>query len=157
MGKFNKNIYMKGCHLITKINDDTSNMYQFVFNPDTAEFSNIYACSDGLDFEIEEDGIYNVVTFRSLSATLNNGVIQLGTLTIDAQNFVERINISNSTVNTLQDVDFEIDEVLSICKLKKCLANLELKTFQEMLKNCGKSKCKNDDVKSQRDFLFIAV
>ena len=26
-----------------------------------------------------------------------------------------------------------------------------------MLKNCGSSKCKNDEVKSQRDFLFIAV
>jgi hypothetical protein len=26
-----------------------------------------------------------------------------------------------------------------------------------MLKNCGKALCKNDDIKSQRDFLFIAV
>ena len=53
--------------------------------------------------------------------------------------------------------EYEIDETFSICKLKKCLAELELKTFQDMLKNCGKAICKNDDVKSQRDFLFIAV
>jgi hypothetical protein len=26
-----------------------------------------------------------------------------------------------------------------------------------MLKNCGSIKCKNDEVKAQRDFLFIAV
>ena len=54
MGNFNKEIYMKGCRLITKVDGDTSNMYQFVFNPETAEFSDIFPCGNGLEFELED-------------------------------------------------------------------------------------------------------
>jgi len=56
MGKFNKTIYMQGCRLISRVCGDTSDMYQFVFNPDTAEFSDIYPCGSGLELDIEKDG-----------------------------------------------------------------------------------------------------
>ena len=154
MGNFNKDIYMKGCHLVTKLYGDTQNMYQFVFNPDTAEFSDIYSYEDGLQFEIEEDGKYSVVTIQNPNVTLVDGKLQFDELHIyDGRTIVEAIDSNVLNVGT-----YDLNYTFSICKLKKCLANLELKTFQELLKNCGKTKCKNgDDVKSQRDFLFIAV
>lgn len=56
MGKFNKTICMQGCRLISRVCGDTSDMYQFVFNPDTAGFSDIYPCGSGLELDIEKDG-----------------------------------------------------------------------------------------------------
>ena len=156
MGNFSKEIYMKGCHLITRVFGDTSNMYQFIFNPDTADFSDIYACEDGLEFELEKDGVYRIVTFRNLNARLVNGCVQIGPNVYSAKDIADRIS-EDVEYNPEYIGEYDFDSTLSICKLKKCLAELELKTFQEMLKNCGKMKCKNDDVKSQRDFLFIAV
>lgn len=154
MGNFNKSVYMKGCHLIARICGDTSDMYQFVFNPDTAEFSDIYSYDAGLHFEIEEDGRYNVVTIKNPNATLVEGGLQIGNQVYSAERLTELLDVNYTAVNLGQ---IDLDETFSICKLKKCLANLELNAFQEMLKNCGKLKCKNDDIKAQRDFLFIAV
>lgn len=152
MENFTKDIYMKGCHLVARLYGDTQNMYQFVFNPETAEFSDIYAYETGLEFEIEEDGTYNIVTIQSDSATLVDGSLQYGDRVLSAENIVDAINSNVVNIGT-----YDMDSTLSICKLKKCLAQLELKIFQERLKNCGSIKCKNDEVKSQRDFLFIAV
>ena len=155
MGNFNKDIYMNGCHLVIKLYGDTQNMYQFVFNPDTAEFSDIYSYEDGLEFEIEEDGAYSVVTIKNPIAELVDNGLQIGSRVYSAQELTEIISLENQIIEI---GEWDLDSTFSICKLKKCLANLELKTFQELLKNCGKMNCKNgDDVKSQRDFLFIAV
>lgn len=159
MGKFNKDIYMKGCHLMTSVCGDTRNMYQFIFNPDTVEFSDIYPCEDGLDFEIEKDGWYRIVTFRNPNAVLVDGAIRTGNETYTSEDIMDDILREETTEwNPLYLGDWEVDDIFSICKLKKCLADLEYKAFQEMLENCGKSKCKSvEDIKSQRDFLFIAV
>lgn len=155
MGNFNKEICMRGCHLIVKMLDDTSNMYQFVFNPETKDFSEIYACSKVADYELEDDGIYEVVTIQINNATLENGKLTVGTVVInDAE---ELLNAIEAPISKIGNRIHDIDETLCICALKKCLANLELKVFQEMLKNCGNLKCKHDEWKAQRDFLFIAV
>lgn len=156
MGNFNKNLYMQGCHLMTSVEGDTSDMYQFVFNPDTAEFSDIYPCGGGLQFEIEEDGTYRVVTFKHSNATLTENGIKFGIKELTSEEIASLISGTLSYPGINIGV-YDIDDVLSICKLKKCLAELELKVFQDMLKNCGKINCKTNDVKSQRDFLFIAV
>ena len=135
---------------------DTSNMYQFVFNPDTAEFSDIYACGTGLEFEIEEDGSYTVVTLQNEDAELVDEGIRIGSRIYTAEEITSIIS-SDAYYNAINIGLYDIDETLSICKLKKCLANLEMKVFQEMLKNCGKINCKTNESRSQIDFLFIAV
>lgn len=156
MGNFNKEIYMKGCRLITSVEGDTSNMYQFVFNPDTVEFSDIYPCGNGLEFTLEKDGTYRVVTFKHDNATLTEDGIKLGIRELTAEE-ISRLISGEISYPGINIGVYDIDDVLSICKLKKCLAELELKVFQDMLKNCGKINCKTNDVRSQRDFLFIAV
>ena len=156
MGNFNKDIYMKGCHLITKFCGDTSNMYQFVFNPDTAEFSDIYACGSGLEFEIEEDGAYTVVTLKNEDAELVDAGIKIGSRIYTAEDIASIIS-DEAYYNVINIGLYDIDETFSICKLKKCLATLEMKVFQEMLDNCGKIKCKNSEPRAQIDFLFTAV
>ena len=156
MGNFSKDIYMKGCHLITKMYGDTSNMYQFVFNPDTAEFSDIYACGNGLEFEIEEDGVYRIVTIQNSDAEIVEEGIRIGSRTYSVEELTTILS-DEAYYHAINIGVYDIDETLSICKLKKCLASLELNVFQDMLKNCGKINCKSNDVKSQRDFLFIAV
>ena len=157
MGNFSKDIYMKGCRLIIRMYGDTSNMYQFVFNPDTAQFSDIYPCNDtGLEFEIEDDGVYRIVTFQKDNAELIDDGIQIGNKTYTAEG-ITRLISDEVYYNPVEIGIYDVDDTLSICKLKKCLAELELKAFQEMLKNCGKMKCKTDSIKTQIDFLLIAV
>lgn len=156
MGNFNKEIYMKGCRLITKVDGDTSNMYQFVFNPETAEFSDIFPCGNGLEFELEEDGVYKIVTLKVDNAQITDTGLTIGTRDYSIEELVPIIDGSGYYRGINVGI-YDIDEILSICKLKKCLAALELQVFQDMLKNCGKTLCKTNDVKSQRDFLFIAV
>lgn len=165
MGKFNKNIHFQGCRLTSKICGDTSDMYQFVvFNPcaeknDEMEFSDILPCANGLELEIEKDGWYRVVTFKKANTILEDGAIRAGDhlyTSEDIHDYIKREE--NIVLNPEYIGEYEWDDLFSICKLKKCLAELELKAFQEMLKNCGKIQCKDDNgVKSQRDFLFIAV
>ena len=159
MDNFNKDIYMEGCRLISRVCGDTSDMYQFVFNPDTAEFSDIYPCGSGLELDIEKDGWYRIVTFRKEGTILENGAINAGDRLYDAEYIMDHIEDAESALWHPEYIgEYEVDDIFSVCKLKKCLAELELKTFQDMLKNCGKIECKeNDDVKAQRDFLYIAV
>ena len=157
MGNFNKDIYMEGCHLVTRVYGDTQDMYQFVFNPETVEFSDILPCGSGLQFEIEKDGLYRIVTFKKANTVLVNGAIDTGAGLYTAKYIMDNIeNEETLEWNPEYIGEWDIDDTFSICKLKKCLGELEYKTFQDMLKNCG--KCKDfSDVKSQRDFLFIAV
>lgn len=154
MGNFNKEIYMKGCRLRTKLTDDLPNMYQFIFNSEKGDFSEIYDCSDGMEYELEDDGTYYVVTIQNANATLSDGKLTIGSRTWSAEELQENIQSANQIINIGL---YDLDEVLSICKLKKCLADLELRMFQEQLKNCGSIKCKNSELKGQRDFMFIAV
>lgn len=156
MEHFKKDIYMKGCHLITRMYGDTSNMYQFVFNPETAEFSDISLCGTGLDFEIEEDGVYRVVTLKIDNAELIENGIKIGVIEYTTEELMEALE-NGTYYDPRYFGEYDIDSMLSICKLKKCLATLELNVFQDLLKNCGKINCKTSEVKSERDFLYIAV
>lgn len=154
MGKFTKDIYMQGCRLLSRITGDTSGMYQFILNPDTEEFSDIYACGNGLEFEIEDDGKYYVITIKNDTAEVVDGKLLIG-----SREYTSR-EISDIVLNTYDVInigEYDVDEVLSICKLKKCLIDLQLEAFKNMLKNCGKNKCAADELKSQRDFLFAAI
>lgn len=153
MGNFNKQVYMKGCRLITRLIDDLPNMYQFIFS-ESGEFSDIYDFSKGMEYELEDDGTYYVVTIQNATATLSDGKLTIGSRTWSAEELQNNIQATNQLVNIGL---WDIDEVLSICKLKKCLAALELRVFQEQLKNCGSIKCKNFELKGQMDFIFIAV
>ena len=81
MGNFNKEIYMKGCRLIIKLTDDLPNMYQFIFNSEKGDFSEIYDCSDGMEYELEDDGTYYVVTIQNANATLSDGKLTIGSRT----------------------------------------------------------------------------
>ena len=153
MGNFNKEIYMRGCRLFTKLTDDLSNIYQFIFS-ESGEFSDIYDCSEGMEYELEDDGTYYVVTIQNNNAELSNGKLIIGSRTWNAEELQNAIQAENNVVNI---GTYDLDEVLSICKLKKCLATLELRMFNEQLENCGSNKCKNSELKGQRDFIFIAV
>jgi len=66
MESFRKEIYMRRRHLGIKLLDDPSNMYVFIFNPETKEFSDIYQYEEqGLEFDLDNDGIYNIVTIKN--------------------------------------------------------------------------------------------
>jgi len=153
MGNFNKEIYMRGCRLFTKLTDDLSNIYQFIFS-ESGEFSDIYDCSEGMEYELEDDGTYYIVTIQNSNSELIDGKLKIGAREWTAKELQENIQAQNQLINIGL---YDLDEVLSICKLKKCLASLELRMFQELLKNCGSNKCKNLELKGQRDFIFIAV
>ena len=159
MGNFNKDIYTKGCRLITKFWEDTKDIYQFVFNAETEDVSDIIEYKNGLEFELTEDGLYRLVTLKVENATVENNCLQIGDRDpITVEQLKKIINGEEHEVDfTLNKSDYDVDDVLSICNLKKCLAELELKWFRDMLKNCGSLICKNDEIKAQRDFIFIAV
>ncbi len=153
MSNINKEICMRGCRLVTKVTDDASNVYQFVFNPKTEDFSEIYSCSEPLEFELDVDGVYEIVTLRNNDAVLEDGGLKIGVRVFSAREIIDSIE----SIWLLGNTEYDIDETISICNLKKCLVNLQMKAFQDMLKNCGSVQCKTDVDKVQRDFLFIAV
>ena len=154
MGNFNKQLRMQGCRLISNVLDDTSDMYQFVFNPDKAEFSDIFPCATELEFELTEDGVYSVVTLKVSNARVVDGNLRIGSRTYSAEEITENITSAHPMLNV---GFYDIDDMISICQLKKCLAKLELDLFQDLLKSCGATRCKTSEARSQRDFLFIAV
>lgn len=86
---------------------------------------------------------------------LNNGNLRINGRELTPQELVDAIGLEQA--NILGTTDYESEEIFCMCKLKKCLIELQKKIFQEMLKNCGSRSCKSDEYKSQRDFLFIAV
>lgn len=154
MENFEKNVYMQGCHLIVRMLGDISDTYQFVFNSETEEFSDIYLCEPLMDYELDTDGHYTIVTFKK-NVELSDGKVTLGQITYTAEEISQAIA---SNTNILFGADeFDLDEMLSICELKRCLAELELRNFNENVKNCGKKKCKTNEYQSQMNFIFIAV
>ena len=147
---------MQGCRLYVKpLVDDTSGMYQYVFNPDTKEFTDIYSWETGMEYELDSDSSYYIVTYKNPNAVLCDGQLTIGTETFDAERLQSALE---APISIIGDRIFDINETLSICKLRKCLMDLEMKVFQDLLKSCGSIRCtKNDEVRSQRDFIFIAV
>lgn len=152
---FNKEIYTKGCRLYIKFIDEPVDMYQYIFNPDTKEFSEIYSCESGMEYEFDEDGVYYIVTYKNPNAVLSDGKLTIDSRCYDAETLQSALE---APISIIGDRIFDINETLSICKLRKCLMNLEMKVFQDLLKSCGSTRCaKNDEIRSQRDFIFIAV
>lgn len=154
METFNKQISMKGCRLVCNFYGDTTGMYQFVFNPDTLEFSDIYPCGIGLEYDLENDGRYYVITIKNdLAELTEDGKFETGSRSFTVSELAN-IVLNDVPVNV---GDYDVDETISIGNLKKCLLSLQWGAFKDMLKNCGKNKCSSDELRSQRDFLFIAV
>jgi hypothetical protein len=91
MSNIEKKICMRGCRLITKVEGDTSGVYQFVFNPKTEDFSEIYSCAEQLEFELDVDGLYEIVTLRNNDAVLEDGKLTIGTRTFSAQEVIGSI------------------------------------------------------------------
>lgn len=156
MGNFIKKIYMKGCNLVTTVAGCPTDMYQFIFNPETGDHSDISPCGNGLEFELKDDGVYRVVTLQVENATIIPDGIKIGSREYTVEEILDLIN-SNAYSTILNIGTYDIDDTISICNLKKCLAELEMKMYRDMLKHCGDIVCKNDEVKAQRDFLFIGV
>lgn len=154
MSNINKEICTKGCHLRVTVTDDPQGVYQFIFNSDADAFSNIYSCEDPLEFTPDVDGIYEIVTLRNTEAVLTEEGLTIGTRTFTPK---EIINAIEAPVWILGNTEYDIDDTICICNLKKCLVNLQLQLFQDMLKSCGSSKCKGNPNKSEIDFIFIAV
>ena len=129
MGNFNKDIYTKGCRLITKFWEDTKDIYQFVFNAENNDISDVLKYENGLEFELTEDGLYRLVTLKVENATVENNCLQIGDRDpITVEQLKKIINGEEHEVDfTLNKSDYDVDDVLSICNLKKCLAELELK------------------------------
>ena len=154
MESFKKELYMRRNHLCVNMIDDPSDIYVFVFNSDTNESSDICAYTDGLEFELDEDGIYTVVTIRNSEAQLVEGGIQIGSVVYTPETLMDAIN---SRIVVVSDREPDVEEIICIWALRECLAKLELEIFRDLLKSCGSIKCKNSEIRSQRDFLFIAV
>ena len=91
MSNIEKQICMKGCRLMTKVDGNPSDVYQFVFNPETKDFSDIYCCSETLSFELDTDGVYEIVTLRNSDAVLEEEGLRFGTKVFDANEIVEQI------------------------------------------------------------------
>lgn len=154
MGNFNKEIYIRGRNLGVKILDDPSDIYIFIFNLDSDDFSDIYKYENGLEFELEEDGIYNVAIIKNSTAQLTETGLKIGSVDYDSRELYKAIR---SDIVIVSEIDPDVDETIFIWNLKECLANLELQIFRELLKNCGSVSCRNSEIKSQRDFLFMAI
>lgn len=158
----------KGCKLTFKFNpsDDT---YGFLVNTITEEFSDIEKFNSIASFEVDADGIYEFILIESKGLTIpenklvedENGNLVPGFKIYNHSwpfiKYYHSIHTEELGGSTIHDTgNFSTKKVFSTCKLEKCLLSLQLKVFNELVKNCGKS-CKNlDETKSQRDFLFIA-
>ena len=158
MKDFNINVYMTGCHLVVEIPDGTPDIYQVLFNTSTEECSDIIPYNDPFESEMEKDGIYRYCIVKASNAVLKNGKLLINGKELTNKELADAISLQNTLVlGNYVDSSF-FDDIFCICKLKKCLSDLQLKVFRDLVKNCGSSKCKNgDELKAQRDFLFLAV
>lgn len=157
MKDFNINVYMTGCHLVIESNG-TPNTYQVLFNTITEDCSEIIPWTGTLESEMEEDGIYRICLIDDPNAVLRDGKLLINGHELSNKDLANAIANKNTAVlGNLVDNSFS-DEIFCICKLKKCLLNLEMQVFNNLVKTCGSSKCKSqDELKAQRDFIFLAV
>lgn len=145
--------YMQGCRLIIDIEDGTPDIYVILYNTETEWYSNILKYDGTINYDLNSDGIFKVYIFKSIA-----GVLSSNTLTINNEVYSPYRLIKTFDEGWINIVDdYFSEEVFSICKLRKCLLNLQMKMFYNSVKDCGMNKCKSDELKAQRDFLFIAV
>lgn len=158
MKDFNIQVCMTGCHLTIQIPGGTPDIYQVLFNTITEEYSEIIPYTNSFESEMEEDGIYRYCIIQAPEAVLQDGKLHInGKILTNIQLAQSIVDEDGLVLGNYIDNSFS-DEIFCICKLKKCLLDLQLKVFKDLVKNCGSSKCKNgDELKAQRDFLFLAV
>ena len=155
MKDFDVNFYLDGCRLSVEIGNGTPSTYIVLFNSSTETVSKITKVpNNSTEFNLDEDGIYQIYLFDVPTAILNSkSELIVNNQLYDAQKIVDEWE----GFKVLTSCNF-FEELFCICKLKKCLSDLQLKVFRDLVKNCGSSKCKNgDELKAQRDFLFLAV
>lgn len=148
----NLNLIINSCVKGCKINysfDSKDGYFCVLQNELNEEVSSIMKCSNHMSFDVDEDGIYHFYVVNCPGATLTDEGIAIGSTTYSPLQFIK---YSQSPF-----VESAEKSTFCACKLQKCLVNLQMKVFQEMQKNCGKRCPKLDDLKSQRDFLFIAM
>lgn len=160
-------VYKKACTLTFEF-DSSETTYGFLYNKTTGDFSDIEKVNSKISYEVDKDGIYIFVLIDSNNLTLSpEGVdkeikgkivkvpgFYIGTYGWSLEDYVSAIADKNWTGPAREN--YFTKNTFCACKLEKCLLNLQMKVFRELVKTCGKG-CKNlDEIKSQRDFLFIA-
>ena len=160
-------VYKKACTLTFEF-DSSETTYGFLYNKTTGDFSDIEKVNSKISYEVDKDGIYTFVLINSNNLTLSpEGVdkeikgkvvkvpgFYIGTYGWSLEDYVSAIADKNWTGPAREN--YFTKNTFCACKLEKCLLNLQMKVFRELVKTCGKG-CKNlDEIKSQRDFLFIA-
>ncbi len=114
---------------------------------------------------INHSGIYDGQTYNIKNKVFyDNDKIYFGienttTPIFDNTNSKEIVNWYDLRQYVAYGINFFFDkEIISICKLEKCLINLQKQAIFDGLKNCDYNSCKkNDSIKLQRDFLFTSV
>ena len=147
-------VFKKACILTFEF-EHRDNTYGFLVNKTSGEFSPIEKFDSVASFEVDRDGIYVFVLIDSDNITLINDTtfkIYEAEWTLE-----DYYNAISGDSNPIKDTgDFYTKFTFCACKLEKCLLSLQIKVFNELVKNCGKG-CKSlDELKGQRDFLFIA-
>lgn len=160
-------VYKKACTLTFEF-DSSETTYGFLYNKTTGDFSDIEKVNSKISYEVDKDGIYTFVLINSNNLTLSPEGIDkeikgkivkvpgfyIGTYGWSLEDYVSAIADKNWTGPAREN--YFTKNTFCACKLEKCLLNLQMKVFRELVKTCGKG-CKNlDEIKSQRDFLFIA-
>ena len=160
-------VYKKACTLTFEF-DSSETTYGFLYNKPTGDFSDIEKVNSKISYEVDKDGVYTFILIDSNNLTLSpegvdkevkGKVIKVPGFYVGAYpwSLEEYANIVVREINPSVDMGtFFTKNTFCACKLEKCLLNLQMKVFRELVKTCGKG-CKNlDEIKSQRDFLFIA-
>lgn len=160
-------VYKKACTLTFEF-DSSETTYGFLYNKTTGDFSDIEKVNSKISYEVDKDGVYTFILIDSNNLTLSpegvdkevkGKVIKVPGFYIGTYpwSLEEYANIVVREINPSVDMGtFFTKNTFCACKLEKCLLNLQMKVFRELVKTCGKG-CKNlDEIKSQRDFLFIA-
>ena len=146
------NAYLDKCRLTINLENGTSNTYLILFNTNTESVSDITKIETTQVFDLKEDGIYEIYIF-----TANSGLDEDGNITISGEKYDSKLVVDRWDGLKMVLNPYFFDTMFCICNLKRCLVDLQLKVFGELLKNCGSSKCKSNEAKAQRDFVFIAV
>lgn len=147
-------VYKKACTLTFEF-DKGDNLYGFLLNKTSGDHSELEKFDKGYaSYEVDKDGIFIFHLIESNNITITDTGFKIGSRDWTVEEYVQASN--EDITSFLNTENLSTKTTFCACKLEKCLLNLQMKVFRELLKNCGKG-CKSlDEIKSQRDFLFIA-
>ena len=147
-------VYKKACTLTFEFSKK-DDLYGFLLNKTSGDHSEIEQYNKGYaSFEVDKDGVFVFYLIESEHLTITENGFKIGSRNWTVEEYIQA---SDDNITSFVELgDHTTKTTFCACKLEKCLLNLQMKAFRELLKNCGKG-CKNlDEIKSQRDFLFIA-